>query len=155
MKPVSERRQILLLCLFLALLLGSGCAGYLLRGGGQSNKIAGGEQTEKRAHRLNLGAPYFYVLPEITVALRTGRCRAPHVSFILAAQASEHLESLIDSRRGRLAERITAHVQTYQRQSLLGAKGADMMRADMAAVINGVIAPARIQKVYFSSFTLH
>lgn len=159
MKSRTERKNMLYLCAFFALILALTGAGtyYVADSGGNSGQARGSEQDkgEKRAVRVALDAPYFYVFPEMSVALRAGRCRAPHVRFEMAVQINEHLEALLEDRSGLVQKAVMLQTKSYQRSDLTGPEGADRLRSSIESVVNKVLSPARVQRVLLSEMTLH
>lgn len=155
MKPQSERRLFVYLCTFLALLVTAGVLAYYADDLQITGKSDAETASSKRAVRIALSAPYVHTFPEMTAKLRTGRCRAPHMRFTLAVQASEHLEGILNDRSERLREAVMKQTESYQRRDLVGPEGAERLRAGMASVINSVIEPARVQRVLINKITLY
>jgi len=128
-------------------------AAITLTGGAYFLGTLGGNKGQQVA-TLDLGAPVDYELPEIAADLKTGRCRAPFLRTVVLLQLSDSGTKAIENKQVRIMDAIRSHLRDQERQDLVGKKGTDKLRFDLANIVNNVIAPERVQAVLFKKFLL-
>ncbi len=125
--------------------------GLLAIGGGAAfwlGLFSSGEHEQAELH-AEIAPSVQHELPPIKADLKTGKCRSPFVTTtVIVELAKEDLEllTLMDL---RVIDRVRNVLRERERQDLVGEKGANLLRADIAEAINKMIAPAKVHSVLF------
>jgi flagellar FliL protein len=93
-------------------------------------------------------------LPRKRADLKTGTCRAPFLHYELILEASVDYAREIEELTPKLMDAYQQFLRDQSREDLSGAKGAEMLRRELANITNEMIKPHRIESVIFKQFIL-
>lgn len=143
--PKTSKKKLIIIgvgALVSLLAIGGGAAFWLglFSSGGEH------EQTELQAE---ITPAVRHELPPIKADLKTGKCRSPFVKATVVVEVDPHDLELLALMDLRIIDRVRDVLRERERQDMVGRKGADLLRADIAEAINKVIAPAKVRTVLF------
>ncbi|MBT3765359.1 MAG: hypothetical protein HOB79_22535 [Rhodospirillaceae bacterium] len=98
--------------------------------------------------------PVLYELQKKKADLKTGTCRAPFLQYQLTLEVSEDYANEIRELEPKLMDAYQVFLRDQRREDLSGAKGAEMLRRELANITNEMIKPHRIESVIFKQFIL-
>jgi len=113
-----------------------------------------GIEREKTKAEFHLGEPVTHELPEISVDLKTGRCRSPYLRAIVVVQLGDQDLDKLESKSTEVIDGFTTYLRDQERQDLTGKAGSDKLRFDMVRILNNILAPARVHGVLFKQIRL-
>ncbi len=125
-------------------------------GGGISYWIWGGGEDEDTAlATIELGGPLVYhELPEFLVDLQTEGRTAHHIKLQIVAELSENHVPLITKQEIGVVDAVLAHLRAQRYADLTGEAGAERLRSNLLAIINGQIAPAQAKTILFKRYLM-
>ncbi len=127
-----------------------------ITGGGVSFLVWGGDEDEGPASAtIDLGGPLVYhELPEFLVDLQMEGHTTHHIKLQIVAELPEnHVSRMADHEIG-VVDAILAHLRTQRRDELTGEAGAERLRSNLLAIINGEIAPAHARTILFKRYLM-
>jgi flagellar basal body-associated protein FliL len=127
-----------------------------IAGGGMSYLVWGGDEDDGSASAtIDLGGPLVYhELPEFLVDLQTEGRTTHHIKLQIVAELPEdHVPRMAEQEIG-VVDAVLAHLRTQRRDDLTGEAGAERLRSNLLAIINGEIAPARARTILFKRYLM-
>lgn len=150
----GRKKLIVIGAAALVLLLTAGGAFFFL---GQKKGNGGHAEAPKVDPNAALSAPVIYELPDITVDLKTSNdCRIPFLKLkVRLAVAGEKDVAVIKEIEPYFMDKLKTHLRNQEPADLRGAQGAEKLRFDIVAIINGVAGkPIQLRNVLFKEFIL-
>jgi len=143
-------KKIIIIAVAVVLLLGGGGAGAYFAG--LLDPLF--EEKATRTATIDLGAPELHEFPLLKADLRTDRCRSALLKTKMVVQLAGEDMKRLQSLELRILDGVTQYLRDKERQELVGKKGAETLRFDIARIINTLLAPSTIQAVMFKEFIL-
>lgn len=120
-------------------------AAFLMTGGGERQ----GEVM------LALDEPgVLHELPAFIADLKSSGARRHYVKLIIRVEVDEADLARIQERQAQIVDAIQARLREYERKDLIGKVGSERLRADLLAIVDQAIAPAKAKAVLFKEFLL-
>jgi len=127
-----------------------------IAGGGVSYLVWGGDEDEgPGSATIDLGGPLVYhELPEFLGDLRPEGATTHHIKLQIVAELPEDHVPLMARHEIGVVDAVLAHLRTQRRDDLTGEAGAERLRSNLLAVINGEIAPAQARTILFKRYLM-
>lgn len=140
----------------LRVIVGAAILVIAVAGGGISYLVWGGDDNEAPASAtIDLGGPLVYhELPEFLADLQTEGRTAHHIKLLIVAELPEDHVPLMAKREIGIVDAVLAYLRKQRRDDLTGEAGAEHLRSDLLAVINGEIAPAHARTILFKRYLM-
>jgi flagellar basal body-associated protein FliL len=125
-------------------------------GGGVFYLVWGGDEDDgPKSATIDLGGPLVYhELPEFLGDLRSEGPKTHHIKLRIVAELPEDHVAMIVKNEIGIVDAILAHLRTQRRDNLTGEAGAERLRSNLLAVINGEIAPAQVRTILFKRYLM-
>jgi flagellar basal body-associated protein FliL len=127
-----------------------------IAGGGAFYLFWGGDEDEgPGSATIDLGGPLVYhELPEFLADLQPEGPTAHHIKLQIVAEIPvDHVPMMAKHEIG-VVDAVLAHLRTQRRDDLNGEAGAERLRSNLLAVINGEIAPAQVRTILFKRYLM-
>ena len=143
---------------FLTVLVGAGAGLYFtgmfgLAGNGDDGYAAADAKNQAK-DSVELGASVYHDLPEMTVDLKTGQCRAPFLKFQATIQIAEEHRPLLQERQPKIIDRVQTHLRDQERRDLVGKAGAERLRGELVSIVNNTLRTVQVCNVLFKTLVL-
>jgi len=127
-----------------------------IAGGGVSYLVWGGDEDEgPGSATIDLGGPLVYhELPEFLGDLRPEGATTHHIKLQIVAELPEDHVPMMAKHEIGVIDAVLAHLRTQRRDDLTGEAGAERLRWNLLAVINGEIAPAHARTILFKRYLM-
>ncbi|MCH7937606.1 MAG: flagellar basal body-associated FliL family protein [Proteobacteria bacterium] len=103
---------------------------------------------------IDLGEPVLHEFPQIKADLKTGRCRSALLRTTFVIQMRDKDLKRVQAMELRITDAVRSYLRDRERSELVGKKGEERLRFDTTKIINNLIAPSRIEAIYFKEFVL-
>ena len=127
-----------------------------IAGGGVFYLVWGGDQDDgPGSATIDLGGPLVYhELPEFLADLQPEGPTAHHIKLQIVAEIPEDHVPMMAKHEIGVVDAVLAHLRTQRRDDLTGEAGAERLRSNLLAVINGEIAPAHVRTILFKRYLM-
>jgi flagellar FliL protein len=116
---------------------------------------AGNDDEASASATIDLGGPLVYhELPEFLADLQSEGRTTHHIKLQIVAELPEDHVALMVKREIGIVDAVLAYLRTQRRDDLTGEAGAEHLRSNLLAVINGEIAPAHAQTILFKRYLM-
>jgi flagellar basal body-associated protein FliL len=143
----NPRLRVIVAAAIVAVTVAGGAISYLVWGGDGSEASA--------SATIELGGPLVYhELPEFLGDLQTEGRTTHHIKLLIVAELPEDHVPLMAKREIGIIDAVLAYLRTQKRDDLTGEAGAEHLRSNLLAVINGEIAPAHARTILFKRYLM-
>lgn len=91
----------------------------------------------------------FYAFPTFIADLQPGKLKAHYVKMTINVEVAPEDRETLTTHHEAIRDGIQMRLRDYRREELEGEDGARRLRADMLAIVNAKIAPARAENVLY------
>ena len=137
-------------------ILAAAIVAIAIAAGGVSYLVWGGDEDEgPGTATIDLGGPLVYrELPEVLADLQPEGPTTHHIKLQIVAELPEDYVSMMSKHEIGVIDAVLAHLRTQRRDDLTGEAGAERLRSNLLAVINGEIAPAQARTILFKRYLM-
>jgi flagellar basal body-associated protein FliL len=138
----------------LAAVIAAAVVAVVVAGGGIFYLVSGGDDGQASA-TIDLGGPLVYhELPEFLVDLQPDGKTRHHIKLQIVAEIPENHVRRFTEQEVAVVDAVLACLREQRHEELMGEAGAERLRSELLAVINGKIAPAQVRTILFKGFLM-
>jgi flagellar basal body-associated protein FliL len=125
--------------------------------------VAGGTALFAAAQQIRSGsevvvaieAMAMHEFPEMIADLKENGARSAYVKLVIVVEIPEGGRSHLETNETMILSALRGRLRDYQRKDLVGKAGAERLRTDLLAIVNGAIAPAAATDILFKELLLN
>ena len=138
----------------LAAIIAAAVVAIIVAGSGIFYLVSSGDD-EQASATIDLGGPLVYhALPEFLVDLQPDGNTRHHIKLQIVAEIPENHVPRITAQEVAVVDAVLAYLREQNHAELTGEAGAERLRSELLAVINGKIAPAQVRTILFKGFLM-
>lgn len=143
----KKKLILIVLGVVLLLLVGGGVGAWFMG-------VFDSEPEEVKEVVIPSGPPVYHEFKQIVVDLKkTGR-RVHYIKVKVVVEIVTRDLPVLQAAELKVIDKVQTHLRGQTREQLVGAKGTELMRTDIAKIVNDILAPVEISGVLFREILL-